>query len=152
MQLVSHILKAKGFDIWSISPDATVYTALELMSAENVGALVVIEDGMMVGIVSERDYARKVALKGKLSITARVREIMSTRVITAYPGQSIAECMKLMNERHIRHLPVVQEGELIGVLSIGDVIKALLSDKDRTIEQLENYMTGTPFSPDRRKN
>jgi len=140
MKFVSHLLQAKGFDVWSISPDATVFTALERMAERNVGALLVVDHSGLVGVISERDCTRKVDIKGKTAKNTPVREIMSDRLVYVNPGQTIDDCMKLMTEKRIRHLPVIGEGRVIGVLSIGDVVKAIITDKDNAIEQLENYL------------
>lgn len=142
MRTVKEILQAKGHDIWSISPDASVYEALVVMAEKNVGALLVLEAGNLVGIISERDYARKVILKGKSSLDTPVRDIMTQNMIHVRPEQTIEECMVLMTENHIRHLPVLQNDQLLGIISIGDVVKALIAEKEFIIKQLENYITG----------
>jgi CBS domain-containing protein len=142
MKLVSQVLQVKGFDVWSISPDASMYTALKVMAEHNVGALLVVDQDGLVGVISERDYARKVILEGKSSKETQVREIMSGKVYSVQPDQTIDDCMKLMTENRIRHLPVINEGQLVGVLSIGDVVKAIITDKEYVIGQLENYITG----------
>lgn len=147
MQLISQVLQAKGHDIWSIAPDATVLDALKLMAEKNIGALLVIENGELVGIMSERDYARKVVLEGKASKDTPVRDIMSARVLYIRPDQTIEDCMALMINKKIRHLPVMREGKVIGVLSIGDVVKAVISEKEYIIEQLENYITDSYYTP-----
>ena len=136
MKTVRELLQAKGHDIWSIAPDQTVYQALELMAEKNVGALMVIDADKLVGILSERDYARKVILKGRFSRETPVREIMTERVTYACPDDTIEECMALMAELRLRHLPVFEAGRLIGVVSIGDVGKAIISDQKFVIEQL----------------
>ncbi len=142
MKIVKEILQAKGTEIFSISAGATVLEALQIMAEKNVGALIVLEGKQMVGIVSERDYARKVALQRKMSGTTLVTEIMTPDVISIGPDQSIEACMAQMTAAHIRHLPVMEAGELVGVISIGDVVKALITDKEFTIEQLEKYIRG----------
>lgn len=142
MNIVSELLQSKGHAVWSIAPEATVYQALELMADKDVGALVVLDGGRLVGIFSERDYARKIILKGKASRETPVRDSMSTHVVTVGPGETVAECMALMTHHHIRHLPVLAHGELIGVISIGDVVKAIITEQEFMIEQLENYITG----------
>jgi CBS domain-containing protein len=152
MTFVSHILQVKGPDIWSVSPGVSVYNALRLMSEKNVGALLVLTNGELVGILSERDYARKVVLAGKTSRDTTVGEIMSTNVLCVGPEQTIEECMGLMTVKHIRHLPVIKDNALLGVLSIGDVVKAIIADHEQTIEQLEHYITGRPYSPDKKKS
>ncbi len=143
MKFVSQLLAAKGHNVWTISPDATVFEALKLMADRNVGALLVVEGEKLVGIFSERDYARKVILKGKSSREIPVNEIMSTRVVFVRPNQTIDECMALMTEKRIRHLPVLQSGKLIGLISIGDVVKTVISEQEFIIHQLENYISGT---------
>jgi CBS domain-containing protein len=142
MQTVRDILQVKGHAAWSIGPTATVYDALQLMADKDVGALLVLENGRLAGIFSERDYARKIILKGKSSRETAVREIMTERVISVLPEQTVAECMALMTNHRIRHLPVLEAGEVIGVISIGDVVKAIMTQQEFTIEQLEKYITG----------
>ena len=144
MKLVSELLGAKGDEIWSVRPDGSVLEALNLMADKNVGALLVFEEEKLVGIFSERDYARKVILKGKASKDTTVKEIMSSKVLYVKPEQSVEECMALMTDKHIRHLPVLDENQVVGVISIGDVVKAVISDKDFMIHQLESYITGVP--------
>jgi CBS domain-containing protein len=142
MLTVNSLLESKGRQIWSISPAAWVYEALSLMAQKNIGALLVVESGQVVGVISERDYARKIILKGKTSTNTPVHEIMTSQVISVTAGQSIEYCMELMTERRIRHLPVYTGEQLVGVISIGDVVKALISEQEFIIEQLENYITG----------
>jgi CBS domain-containing protein len=141
MKSVRDLLKQKGRDIWSVAPDSTVYDALALMAEKNIGALLVREAGRPVGIFSERDYARQVILKGKTSRDTLVRDVMTSKVVFVRPEQSIEECMALMTDKRFRHLPVLEEGQLAGILSIGDVVKALISEKDFLIEQLANYIS-----------
>jgi len=141
MQTVHDILKKKGSEICSVSPDTSVYDALKLMAEKNIGAVLVMQAGRPVGILSERDYARQVILKGKASKDTPVREIMTARVIFVRPEQSVEDCMALMTDKHIRHLPVLEGETLLGILSIGDVVKAVISEKQFRIEQLENYIT-----------
>lgn len=143
MQTVQDLLRAKGRQTFSIEPDATVDEALQRMAEHNVGALVVVDDGRLAGIVSERDYARKVELRGRRARETRVREIMSSRVFVVHLGQSLNDCMALMTEKRIRHLPVVDAGRLAGVISIGDVVKAIISEQEFVIAQLEGYITGS---------
>ncbi len=142
MKTVSMLLRAKGPEVLSIVPDAPVFDALALMAERNVGALLVTEAGRLVGIFSERDYARKVILKGKTSRETTVREIMSSHVVSVRPEQTITECMALMTERRIRHLPVLEGDELVGIISIGDVVKAIITEQEFEIEQLQSYITG----------
>jgi len=140
MKTVRELLQGKGGAIFSISPEARVYEALKLMAEREIGALLVIGDGRLAGIVSERDYARKVMLQGKSSHEIAVREIMTSKVVTVRPAQSAEECMALMTDRRIRHLPVVEGERIIGVLSIGDLVKAVIEDQRETIKQLESYI------------
>ena len=142
MKTVKDILRSKSHDVWSIVPDATVYEALKFMGDKNVGALVVLEGETVVGIISERDYARKVILHGRSSKELPVREIMSTRVYYVRPEQNIQECMALMTEKRVRHLPAMENDRLIGVISIGDVVKAIIAEHESTIKHLEDYITG----------
>ena len=142
MLTVRDILRGKGKQIWWISPGATVFDALELMAEKNVGALVVLDGEKITGIFSERDYARKVILKGKASKETAVEEIMTSEVISVRPGQSVEECMALMTDKRIRHLPVLEREKLVGLISIGDVVKAIISDKEFIIKQLEKYIMG----------
>lgn len=143
MLTVRELLAKKGSEVWSVSPDATVYDALQLMAARNVGAVLVLDDGDLAGILSERDYARQVILKGKASRDTPVRDIMTTSVVSVSPDRTIDDCMALMTERRIRHLPVLQSDVLLGVLSIGDVVKAVISEKEFHIEQLESYIASS---------
>jgi len=142
MVFVEQILRQKGGAFWSVAPDAMVIDALNLMAEKDVGALLVLGAGRLAGIISERDYARKVILKGKSSLQTPVREIMTQVVVTVRPGNTVEECMGLMTDKRIRHLPVVVEGQVVGVISIGDVVKASLDAKDFVIKQLGNYITG----------
>lgn len=142
MKTVKQILQEKGRSIWSITPDTSVYDALKLMAEKEVGALLVLEEGRLVGIISERDYARKVILKGKSSLDTPVKEIMTQKVIYVRPELTVEECMALVTEKHIRHLPVLEGDELVGVVSIGDLVKADIEAKVFMIKQLENYITG----------
>ncbi|WP_210466425.1 MULTISPECIES: CBS domain-containing protein [Rufibacter] len=142
MGKVRNILANKGHAIYSIGPDDTVYQALELMCEKNLGALLIIDRGRFTGIFTERDYARKVILKGKASKETLVSEIMSERPITVTPDTPIEECMKLMTQSYIRHLPVLENGELVGLISIGDVVKYIIDEQKFIIENLEHYITG----------
>jgi CBS domain-containing protein len=142
MQTVSQLLQTKGPEIWSTGPDVLVIEALKVMADKGVGALLVLEEGQVVGILSERDYARKVSLLGKSSKTTPVREIMTERVVFVRPEQTFADCMALMTNKRIRHLPVMANDQLMGVISIGDVVKAVISEQEFIIEQLENYIIG----------
>jgi CBS domain-containing protein len=141
MATVQRLLENKGNQVWSVAPDAMVYEALELMAAKNVGALVVREGDRLAGILSERDYARSIVLKDRSSRTTPVSEIMTRSVYTVRPEHSLEECMALMTERHIRHLPVFDgDDRLIGIISIGDVVKQIISEQDFLIQQLESYI------------
>ena len=140
MKTLTQLLQAKGREIYSIAPDARVFDALKLMAEKNVGALVVLDNNKLAGIFSERDYARKVILYGKSSHDILVREIMTGKVVTVHPGQAIEECMALMTAKRIRHLPVTDGERLIGVLSIGDLVKEVIAEQEETIKQLENYI------------
>ncbi len=141
MTLVKQILDSKGREIWFVSANDSVLDAITMMAKKGVGALLVMEDGRLAGIVSERDYARKVILKGRSSEGTRVSEIMTSDVISAKPEQSVEDCMSLMTEKRIRHLPVLNGEKVDGVLSIGDLVKSIIADQQFQIEQLENYIT-----------
>ncbi len=142
MTTIAQVLQEKGRAVWSIAPDATVYAALESMAEKGIGALLVLAGDELVGIISERDYARKVVLKGRFSKDTRVREIMSAEVLYVYPEQTIEDCMALMTAKRVRHLPVLADDKLVGVISIGDVVKAVIADQEFMIEELEKYITG----------
>lgn len=137
---IRNLLESKGFDIWSVHPDSTVYEALKMMAEKDVGALLVMKQGEVKGIFSERDYARKVILKGKSSQNTPVRDIMTSAVIYLRAEQTVEECMEVMTVNHIRHLPILEENELIGIISIGDVVKAVIADQEFMIDQLESYI------------
>ena len=142
MKKVAHILEAKGGDIWAVSPDTTVGEALAVMADKNCGALLVLRDGEIAGIISERDYARRVELAGRTADGTEVAEIMTTAVEYVEPEHTAEECMALMTESHCRHLPVMAEGSLVGIISIGDVVKAVMEEQGLLIEQLHRYITG----------
>jgi CBS domain-containing protein len=142
MTTVRSILQAKGNQVISVSPDTRVSTALELMAEKNIGALVVVKDGALTGIFSERDFARKTVSNGRAALDSTVKELMTSIVFTVTPEQSIEECMAAMTAKRIRHLPVLENQRLIGVISIGDVVKAVISDQEHLIQHLENYITG----------
>jgi CBS domain-containing protein len=141
MTKVRDILALKGEDVWSVTPDSSVYDAMKLMAEKGVGALMVILDGEVLGVISERDYARKVILQGRASRTTQVKEIMTTQVLYAHPEQNIEQCMVLMTEKRVRHLPVWDEGRLVGVISIGDLVKSIITEQRFLIEQLEKYIS-----------
>ena len=142
MTTVRNILQSKGPEIWSVEPETPVMAALKIMDEKNIGALVVARGGSVLGILSERDYARKLVLKGRSSSDATVQDLMTSSVITVTPDQSMDQCMDLMTSKRIRHLPVVENDKLIGLISIGDVVKAVISEKEFLVKQLENYITG----------
>jgi CBS domain-containing protein len=142
MFLVKDLLKHKGNNVWTITPDKTVYDALVLMAAKKIGALVVVEEDRVCGMVSERDYARKVILKGRSSSDTTVRDIMTAKVLYVAPDKSVNECMALMTELAVRHLPVMDKNKLVGMISIGDVVKSVISEQEFVINQLESYITG----------
>lgn len=142
MNTVGQILKTKGNEIWSVTPQATVYEALQIMSEKDVGALLVVDKGNLVGIFSERDYARKLVLKGRFSKDTTVGELMTHEVLYIEPQSTIEDCMALMTAKHVRHLPVLENERLIGIVTIGDVVKEIISDQGSTIQQPEKYITG----------
>jgi CBS domain-containing protein len=146
MATVWHLLNQKGRDVWSVNPDQTVLEALELMTDKGIGAVIVLENDKIVGIFSERDFARFSAKKGSLSLYVPVNELMTQAVFAVHPDQSIDECMALMTQKHIRHLPVVDKGQLIGLISIGDVVREVISQKEITIHSLENYIMGREYN------
>jgi CBS domain-containing protein len=142
MKTVRQLLETKGREVWSVRPEDTVYQALQMLADKDIGALLVMDQEDLVGILSERDYARKVALEGKTSTDTPVREIMTSEVVCVEPHQTIEECMALMTQKRIRHLPVTENKRMIGVISIGDVVKDIILEQEFMIEQLENYITG----------
>ena len=144
MKTVKEILENKGHQIWSVTPDTTVYAALKLLAEKGIGAVLVMSNETLVGIMSERDYARKVALQGKSSLTLKVSEIMSGNVMYIDISQTVEDCMALMINKRVRHLPVFEEGKLVGFISIGDVVKALIDEKEFMIDQLVHYIKDTP--------
>jgi CBS domain-containing protein len=143
MGAVNSILKAKGNSTFTILPDTMVYNALEIMVEKNVSALLVMENDKLAGIFTERDYARKVILKGKASKETKIEEIMTRELITVSPDTSLDSCMRLMTGKHIRHLPVVDNGQLAGIISIGDVVKYIIEEQKFIIENMEHYITGS---------
>jgi CBS domain-containing protein len=140
MKTIKQLLQSKSGGLCTIGPDANVFDALKLMADRNVGALLVVKNERLVGIVSERDYARKVVLQGKSSHATPVREIMTERAVCVRPDNTVEECMALMTDKHIRHLPVIEDEKLIGVLSIGDLVKETISEQQFVIQQLESYI------------
>ncbi len=145
MITVGELLDNKGHGIWSLSPEDSVFDAIKLMDDKGIGALAVINDGTLVGMISERDYARKVILKGRSSNKTQVKEIMSSQVYYTFPSQTVDDCMVVMSERCIRHLPVLKGDELVGMISIGDLIKDIIAEQKFIIEQLEHYIAGGEY-------
>ena len=143
-ETVRQLLDAKGNHLWSVTPNDTVYSAISLMAEKDVGALPVVENDVLVGIITERHYARNIALKGKRSPQTLVKDIMEEVLICSRPGQTIDRCMRLMTEHRVRHLPVVHEGKILGIVSIGDVVKSIIDDQKFMIEELEGYIHGHP--------
>ncbi len=143
MTTIGQLLKTKGNEIWSIAPQATIYEALQVMSDKDVGALLVVHKGNVVGIFSERDYARKLILKGKFSKDTSVEELMTRKVLYVGPESTIEDCMALMTAKSVRHLPILKNERLIGIVTLGDVVKQIFSDQEFTIHQLENYISGS---------
>lgn len=142
MEIVRQILETKGTQVWSINPDATIYDALNLMAEKEVGALLVLDGDKLAGIFSERDYARKVVLKGKSSRETTIKEVMSSNLICVDPHLGIEECMALMIDKRVRHLPVIENDKLVGLISIGDVVKVVIGEKKFIIDQLIHYIKG----------
>lgn len=142
MRTVKQLLDDKGHHVWTIGPDASVLEAVKMMADKEVGALIVADAGRPVGIISERDYARKVILQGRSSQATAIKEIMTTAMVCARPDQSVEECMAVMTEKRIRHLPVMEGDKLVGMISIGDLVKAIIADQQFVIEQLAHYITG----------
>ena len=141
---INEILNHKGNHAWSISPEETVFDAIELMAEKNIGALLVTESGRLVGILTERDYTRKVALKGKSSKQTAVKEILSGKIVHVSPEHTVEECMRLMTENRVRHLPVLEGEQIVGVVSIGDLVNWIITAQSSTIHQLQTYISGVP--------
>lgn len=139
-ETIGLILRHKGHEVWSVRPDSTVYDAITLMARKSVGAVLVIGEGVLAGIVTERDYARKVILQGRSSKDTYVSEIMTSDLVSVSPDNTVDDCMRLMTDRRIRHLPVIDGGKLIGIVSIGDLVKAKIADQAYTIDQLHTYI------------
>lgn len=143
---IKQILQGKAVNaLYTVTSEQTVLDALKLMAEKNIGAVLVVDDGQLTGIFSERDYARKVILKDRSSGDTRIREVMTAQVITIEPDQRIEECMLIMSDKHIRHLPVVNKGELLGIISINDVVTAIIRDQKIRIDSLESYISGSPY-------
>ena len=143
MTTIAQLLNTKGNQIWSVEPKATIFEALEIMSEKEIGALLVMEDGKLTGIFSERDYARKVILKGKSSKETQVGELMTKKVFYMDPQKSINDCMAMMTAKRIRHVPVIEDNQVVGIVTIGDVVNQIISEQEVTINHLENYITGS---------
>jgi CBS domain-containing protein len=141
MHTIAEILRDKGSEVWSVSPDEVILDALKIMAEKGVGALLVMDNDKLVGIISERDYARKVALEGRSSRESKVSEIMSHRVLCARPDQTVQECMALMSDKRSRHLPILDHKKIIGIVSIGDLVKSIIADQQFEIENLQYYIT-----------
>lgn len=142
MKSVKQLLSSKGHNVWSIRPQASMYDAIKLMADKKIGALLVMDTSQLVGIVTERDYARKVVLQGKVSKQTPVEDIMTTNVLCARPEQTVEECMALMTEKRVRHLPVLEGEGVVGLISMGDLVKAIIEEQQFIIEQLEHYISG----------
>lgn len=140
---IAEILRHKPGPVWSISPEATVFEAIQLMADKNIGAVLVMEGDQLVGVISERDYARRVLLKGRSSRETRVREIAAMPVLSVTPSHTVEECMRLMTERRVRHLPVLEQGKVVGIVSIGDLVNWVITAQNATIQQLQSYISGT---------
>ena len=143
MTTIAQLLNSKGNQIWSVEPKATIFEALEIMSEKEIGALLVMEDGKLTGIFSERDYARKVILKGKSSKETQVGELMTKKVFYMDPQKTINDCMAMMTAKRIRHVPVIEDNQVVGIVTIGDVVNQIISEQEGTINHLENYITGS---------
>lgn len=141
---ISEILSLKGTQVWTVSPDTMVFDAIQLMADKNIGALLVTEHDRVIGVMSERDYTRKIALKGKSSKQTPVREIISGKVVSADPSHTVEDCMRLMTDHRVRHLPVLAGDEILGIVSIGDLVNWIISAQNTTIHQLQTYITGYP--------
>ena len=142
MRRIKRILEAKGHDIWSVEPSATVYEAIHLLAEKKIGALLVMKKDQLVGIFSERDYARQIILKDRSSEATRVEEIMTDKVVHVQPNDEIGDCMALMTEHRIRHLPVIDKKKVVGMISIGDLVRAVIAEQQSTINDLEKYISG----------
>ena len=143
MTTIAQLLDTKGNQVWSVKPEATIFEALEIMSEKEIGALLVMEDGKLTGIFSERDYARKVILKGKSSKETPVGELMTKKVFYIDPQKTINDCMAMMTAKRIRHVPVIEDNQVMGIVTIGDVVTQIISEQEVTINHLENYITGS---------
>ncbi len=142
MALVNDLLRKKSSDIWSVGPETTVFAALQLMAEKNIGAVLVKQDEQLVGLISERDYARKLVLEDRSSRDTPVRDVMTEHIAYATPSMDIEECLAVMTDKHFRHMPVMDDNKLVGLISIGDLVKAIIEHKEFMIEQLEHYIAG----------
>ena len=142
MTIIKHVLAKKGHDVHAIPPDASVFDALKMMAENNIGSLLVLDGDKLVGLITERNYAREIILKGRTSPETLVRDIMATKVSCVRPDQLVDECMALMTARTVRHLPVIEDGQLIGVVSIGDMVNSIIHDQQFLIEELEHFIHG----------
>jgi len=142
MRTIKYLLDAKGHDTWSIAPDASVYEAIKLMTDKDVGALLVLESGKLVGVISERDCVRRMILQERAAKATQVGEVMTSDVVYVHPNETVEECMALMTAKHVRHLPVLADDRLIGIVSIGDLVKDIISEQEFVIQQLEHYIRG----------
>jgi CBS domain-containing protein len=142
MATVSDILGSKGSDVWSVTPSDTVLHALGVMAEQEIGAVLVLDGDELVGILTERDYARKVVLAGRSSKDSQIKDVMTSHVVCVSPDRSVDECMALMTDKRLRHLPVMHRERVVGIVSIGDLVKATIADREFTIEQLQNYIAG----------
>ncbi len=146
MMTIDELLRTKEIkEVWSVAPNTAVYEALQEMAKKDIGAVLVVERDELVGIFSERDYARKIILKGKSSLDTPVREVMTAEIVTITPEYTVEQCMTLMTDHHIRHLPVLQKGRLVGLVSIGDIVKAIITGQAKVINSLENYIIGADY-------
>ena len=146
MMTIDELLRTKDVkEVWSVAPDKAVYEALQEMAQKDIGAVLVVERDVLAGIFSERDYARKIMLKGKSSLDTPVREVMTAAIVTITPDYTVEECMTLMTDHHIRHLPVLHNGRLVGLVSIGDIVKAIITGQAKIINSLENYIIGADY-------
>jgi CBS domain-containing protein len=146
MMTIDELLRTKEVkEIWSVAPNMAVYEALQEMAKKDIGAVLVVDHDKLVGIFSERDYARKIVLKGKSSLDTPVQEVMTSEIVTITPEDTVEECMSLMTDHHIRHLPVMQKGQLVGLVSIGDIVKAIISGQAKIITSLEKYIIGADY-------
>ena len=143
MTTVGELLDSKGHEVWSIGPSSSVYEALEMMADKNVSGLLILDGSQLVGIFTERDYARKLVLQGRISRDTNVSDLMTKKVLYVKPSNTVSDCMNLMTAKRIRHLPVIDQEQLVGILTIGDLVKQIISEQQSTIDQMDNYITGS---------